>query len=61
MGTTDLRLLRYGGTKSVLNLDVFNLMNSAPITAVSNAYATWQTPNSTLTARFAKISFQFDF
>ena len=55
------KLLRFGRTRTALNLDVYNLLNSNAVQQESNVYATWRRPQSILVARFAKVSFQFDF
>jgi hypothetical protein len=55
------KILRFGRTKTTLNLDVYNLFNVNTVLTVNNAFATWQRPTSILLARFAKIGVQFDF
>ena len=55
------KILRFGRTKTVLNLDVYNLFNMNTVLTVNNAFASWQRPTSILLARFAKIGVQFDF
>jgi hypothetical protein len=55
------KILRFGRTKSSLNLDVYNLFNANTVLTVNHAFATWQRPTSILLARFAKIGMQFDF
>jgi hypothetical protein len=55
------KILHVGRTKTVVNLDVYNLFNSNTVLTVNYAYATWQRPTSILLARFAKIGVQFDF
>jgi hypothetical protein len=55
------KILRFGRTKTVVNLDVYNLFNANTILTVNHAFAAWQRPTSILLARFAKISAQFDF
>ena len=60
----DLRLsraVRVGRTKATLNLDLYNALNVNTVLTMSNAYATWQRPQSIILARFAKIGVQFDF
>jgi hypothetical protein len=64
LNQTDLRvgkILRFGRTKTAVNLDVYNVFNAATVLTVNNAFATWQRPTSILLARFAKISAQIDF
>ena len=55
------KILRFGRTKTTVNLDVYNLFNANTVLTVNNAFATWQRPTSILLARFAKIGVQFDF
>jgi hypothetical protein len=47
--------------RTVASLDLYNALNGNPILTQSNTYANWQAPQSVLTARFAKVSLQFDF
>ena len=55
------KIVRLGRTKTVVNLDVYNLFNVNTALTVNYAYATWLRPTSILLARFAKIGVQFDF
>jgi hypothetical protein len=55
------KILRYGATKTAINLDLYNALNRNPVLTVNQNYATWLRPNSILLARFAKVSLQFDF
>jgi hypothetical protein len=55
------KILHLGRTKTVVNLDVYNLFNANTVLGVNYAYATWQRPTSILLARFAKLGVQFDF
>jgi hypothetical protein len=63
----DLRLakiLKFGRTRTQVALDLYNLLNSSAVLGYNQAYilnGAWLTPNSIITARFAKISAQFDF
>ncbi len=64
LNQVDLRvgkILRFGRTKTSLNLDVYNLFNVNTVLTLNNAFATWQRPTSILLARFAKVGVQFDF
>jgi len=54
--------LRYGHTKTVISLDVFNLFNSNTPDVYNPAYgATYLNPLSITVPRLFKISAQFDF
>jgi len=64
----DLRIgkvLRQGRTRSTINLDMYNALNSDAIRTVNNAYASWTgpgfRPTGVLPARFFKVSATFDF
>ena len=63
----DLRLgkiLRFGRTRANVGLDFYNLLNSAAILSYNQAYiagGAWLGPTSEMSARFAKLSLQFDF
>jgi len=64
LNQVDLRMgkiLRFGRTKSSVNLDLYNLFNANTVLTVNNAFASWQRPTSILLARFAKIGMQIDF
>ena len=60
----DLRIgkvLRAGGARAVVSLDIFNALNSDAVTSVNQTFGGgWLTPRRTLQARLAKISLQFD-
>ena len=56
------KVLRFGGTRSSINLDVFNLLNMDTITGQVNVFGpAWQRPTGTVLGRFARISATFDF
>jgi carboxypeptidase family protein len=55
------KIVHFGRTRTLVNLDVYNLFNANTVLSVNYAYATWQRPTSILLARFAKIGVQFDF
>jgi hypothetical protein len=64
LNQVDLRfgkILRFGRTKTAINLDVYNVFNANTVLTVNNAFATWQRPTSILLARFAKVGVQIDF
>ena len=55
------KLFTLAGTKTSLNLDVFNVLNESSVLTQNNNYATWQRPQSIMYARFIKLGVQFDF
>jgi hypothetical protein len=64
MNQLDLRvakILRFGRTRTSLNVDLFNALNSNAVLTLNNNFAVWQQPTSILLARFVKLSAQIDF
>jgi hypothetical protein len=63
----DLRLgkiIRFGRTRATVGVDIYNLLNSAAILSYNQTYiagGAWLGPTSEMSARFAKLSLQFDF
>jgi hypothetical protein len=55
------KILKFGQTRTAVNLDLFNAFNSNTALTVNNNYASWLQPLSILSARLVKISVQFDF
>jgi hypothetical protein len=55
------KVLRAGKTRSVVSLDVYNMLNNDARISVNQAYASYQRPTEILNARVAKISVQFEF
>jgi hypothetical protein len=55
------KLLQFAGTRSRLNMDIYNALNSSAVLAQNDAFGDWQTPEDILLARFFKFSVQFDF
>lgn len=57
------KLLRLGGTRTSINLDIYNVFNSNTVLSQNNTFtgAAWPVPLSVLQARFFKIGAQFDF
>jgi hypothetical protein len=60
----DLRIgkvLRYGRTRAVVGVDLYNLLNSATISGASATYATWLAPSAIVAPRLTKVSLTVDF
>lgn len=55
------KILRFGRTKTSLNVDLYNALNVDTVLNLNNAYAAWQRPVSIILARYAKLGVQFDF
>ena len=56
------KILRVGGTRTVVNLDVFNLFNTNAVTTENPAFpAAFRQPTAIMLARFVKVSAQFGF
>ena len=55
------KILKFGPTRSVASLDLYNALNASPVLIESNAYAIFRRPQTILLARFVKVSLQFDF
>jgi hypothetical protein len=58
------KILRYAGTRTSLNLDIYNLFNNNTPTTLNNTFGgatLWQAPQAIPLARFFKISAQIDF
>jgi len=63
------KILRFGGTRTQVGIDVYNILNSDTVTAYNLAYvaptatapSNWLTPSAIATARFVKFSIQVDF
>jgi hypothetical protein len=60
------KLLKYGRMRTSVNLDLYNAFNVATVLAENSTYSNssltgWRVPTTIVTARFAKISLQFDF
>ena len=55
------KLLRFGRTRTAVNLDLFNAFNRDTILGVSPLYATWQNAQTLVPGRIAKLSAQFNF
>ena len=64
----DLRVaknLRFGGTRTNVGVDVFNILNSNPVLTYNQAFSptttTWLRPTSVLQPRYVKFSAQINF
>ena len=59
------KVLRFGRTKTMIGLDVYNALNSSAVLSRQQTYSptstAWLTPTGVIDARFAKISAQIDF
>jgi hypothetical protein len=55
------KLLRFGGLRTRVNVDVYNALNSSAVLEQNNNFAAWQRPTLILVARFVKFSAQVDF
>jgi hypothetical protein len=55
------KILRFGGTRTSLAVDIYNALNANPVLTENPNYAAFRRPTSIMAARFAKISMQFDF
>jgi hypothetical protein len=58
------KILRFGGRRAMIGLDLYNLLNSSAILTYNNAFipgGTWLLPNSILTPRLARISAELNF
>ena len=60
----DLRLgkvIRAKSMRSVLSLDLFNVLNADTIASASSTYSTWLAPSAVVAPRLAKVSLTLDF
>ncbi len=55
------KVVRVGRARSVISIDVFNMLNSNALLTVNENFASWMAPQSILNARLLKLSAQFDF
>jgi hypothetical protein len=58
------KILRFGGRRAMIALDLYNLLNSSAILTYNNAFipgGTWLQPNSILTPRLARVSAELNF
>jgi len=55
------KVVRFGGTRSVFSVDIYNALNSSAMITQSQAYASYLRPQEILNARLMKVSVAFDF
>ncbi len=58
------KILKFGKTRTTVGVDIYNLLNSDAILSYNQAFiagGAWLIPTSEMSARFAKLSLQFDF
>jgi hypothetical protein len=55
------KVLRFNRTRSVLSLDIFNVLNADTVASVSSSYATWLAPTAVVAPRLMKVSLTLDF
>jgi hypothetical protein len=58
------KIVRFGGTRTHVGIDIFNILNSDAILTYNQTFApggVWLAPQSVLTPRFVKVSAQIDF
>ena len=55
------KILRFGGNRTMLSVDIYNLFNASPVLGENPNYAAFRRPTDILLARFFRLSAQFDF
>jgi len=58
------KILRFHSFRTQISVDLYNALNANPIESYNQAFipgGAWLVPTGILTARFAKITAQFDF
>ena len=58
------KVFRFSGKRAQIALDLYNALNSNPVESYNQAFipgGAWLVPTGILTARFAKVTAQFDF
>jgi hypothetical protein len=58
------KIFKFGKTRTTIGVDIYNLLNSDAILSYNQAFipgGAWLIPTSEMSARFAKLSLQFDF
>ena len=64
LNQTDFRagkVLRFGDTRTIVSVDLYNVFNSDAILTENSNFAVWRQPLSVLSARLLKFSVNFDF
>jgi hypothetical protein len=55
------KILKFGRTRAIASLDLYNVANASTVLVVSNTFDTWLRPQQILPARFAKVGLQLQF
>jgi hypothetical protein len=55
------KIIRAGKTRSVISLDLFNVLNTDTISSASSTYSTWLAPQAVVAPRLMKVSLTLDF
>jgi hypothetical protein len=56
------KILRYGRTRTIVGVDIYNITNSSVTLTYNNTYGTtWLRPNSFMPARWVKVTGQLNF
>jgi hypothetical protein len=55
------KILRFGRTRNVVSIDIYNALNSNAMITQNQAYATYLRPTEILNARLLKFSWAFDY
>jgi hypothetical protein len=55
------KVLKFGNTKTVVSMDLYNALNSNAMIVQNQAYASYLRPVEILNARLIKFSWAFDF
>jgi hypothetical protein len=61
VGLRFAKILSFGQTRTMASLDIYNVFNSNAVLTQSNAFASWQRPQSIVNPRWAKVVLQVDF
>ncbi len=55
------KILRFGGVRTSVGVDLYNALNSNAVEAENSAFAVWRQPTRVQLARFVKLNVQIDF